>query len=224
MSGFDSSSTPSDPEDLKIITLARSTRARTGAAQGGCVRDTDGRTYAGASVALPHLTLSALQVAVAMAVSSGAPGLEAAALVGDEDPSPEDLAVLGDLPGTEVGRLARGRLGSRAVDGHAVTQPLGDDPMHRFRSGFACFVGRPNAGKSTLTNALVGSKIAIASSKPQTTRHAVRGIVHRPDAQLILIDTPGTAQAADPAGGAAQRRRPDHLVRGRRGRGLSAGQ
>ena len=60
-----------------------------------------------------------------------------------------------------------------------------------FRSGFACFVGRPNAGKSTLTNALVGSKIAIASSKPQTTRHAIRGIVHRPDAQLVLIDTPG---------------------------------
>jgi GTP-binding protein Era len=60
-----------------------------------------------------------------------------------------------------------------------------------FRSGFACFVGRPNAGKSTLTNAIVGSKIAIASSKPQTTRHAIRGIVHRSDAQLVLIDTPG---------------------------------
>ncbi len=59
------------------------------------------------------------------------------------------------------------------------------------RSGFACFVGRPNAGKSTLTNALVGQKIAIASSKPQTTRHAVRGIVTRPDAQLVLVDTPG---------------------------------
>lgn len=59
------------------------------------------------------------------------------------------------------------------------------------KSGFACFVGRPNAGKSTLTNALVGTKIAIASSKPQTTRHAVRGIVNTPDAQLIVIDTPG---------------------------------
>jgi GTPase len=60
-----------------------------------------------------------------------------------------------------------------------------------FRSGFASFVGRPNAGKSTLTNALVGSKVAITSSKPQTTRTVVRGIVHRPDAQLILVDTPG---------------------------------
>ncbi len=59
------------------------------------------------------------------------------------------------------------------------------------RSGFACFVGRPNAGKSTLTNALVGAKIAITSSKPQTTRHAVRGLVHRPDGQLVLVDTPG---------------------------------
>jgi GTPase len=59
------------------------------------------------------------------------------------------------------------------------------------RSGFACFVGRPNAGKSTLTNALVGSKIVITSDKPQTTRHAVRGIVTRSDAQLVLVDTPG---------------------------------
>ncbi|MBK0868275.1 MAG: GTPase Era [Saccharopolyspora sp.] len=59
------------------------------------------------------------------------------------------------------------------------------------RSGFACFVGRPNAGKSTLTNNLVGSKVAITSSKPQTTRHAIRGIVHREDAQLIIVDTPG---------------------------------
>jgi GTP-binding protein Era len=64
-------------------------------------------------------------------------------------------------------------------------------PPAPHRSGFACFVGRPNAGKSTLTNALVGTKVAITSNRPQTTRHTVRGIVHRPDAQLILVDTPG---------------------------------
>ncbi|MFC7545373.1 GTPase Era [Plantactinospora sp. GCM10030261] len=60
-----------------------------------------------------------------------------------------------------------------------------------YRAGFACFVGRPNAGKSTLTNAIVGQKIAITSSKPQTTRHVIRAVLHRPDAQLVLVDTPG---------------------------------
>jgi GTP-binding protein Era len=63
-----------------------------------------------------------------------------------------------------------------------------DEP---FRSGFAALIGRPNAGKSTLTNALVGDKVAITSSRPQTTRHTIRGIVHRPNAQLVLVDTPG---------------------------------
>jgi GTPase len=60
-----------------------------------------------------------------------------------------------------------------------------------FRSGFVCFVGRPNTGKSTLTNALVGTKVAITSSRPQTTRHTIRGIVHREDFQIVLVDTPG---------------------------------
>ena len=60
-----------------------------------------------------------------------------------------------------------------------------------YRSGFVSFVGRPNAGKSTLTNAMVGQKVVITSDKPQTTRTVVRGIVNRPDAQLILVDTPG---------------------------------
>jgi GTP-binding protein Era len=63
--------------------------------------------------------------------------------------------------------------------------------MTGYRSGFASFVGRPNAGKSTLTNALVGRKVAITSDKPQTTRTVVRGIVHRADGQLVLVDTPG---------------------------------
>jgi GTPase len=64
-------------------------------------------------------------------------------------------------------------------------------PMSEFRSGFVSFVGRPNTGKSTLTNALVGAKVAITSKRPQTTRHAIRGIVHRDDFQIVLVDTPG---------------------------------
>jgi GTP-binding protein Era len=63
--------------------------------------------------------------------------------------------------------------------------------VSEFRSGFVCFVGRPNTGKSTLTNALVGQKVAITSNRPQTTRHTIRGIVHREDFQLVLVDTPG---------------------------------
>jgi GTP-binding protein Era len=73
-------------------------------------------------------------------------------------------------PGTRIGRL--------------IT-------VAQYRAGFACFVGRPNAGKSTLTNAIIGQKIAITSNRPQTTRHVIRGVLHRPDAQLVLVDTPG---------------------------------
>ena len=93
---------PTNAEDVKILTLARAALARTGARQGACVRDTDGRTYAGTSVDLPHLRLSAVAVAVAMAVSSGAQGLEAVALSSAEEASAEDLAVVADLPGQGV--------------------------------------------------------------------------------------------------------------------------
>jgi hypothetical protein len=86
-----------DPEDAKLLTLARSARARTRAAQGAAVRDGDGRTYVAASVSLPSLTLSALQVAVAMAVSSGAPGLEAAAVLGDDPDDPAGEAAVRDV-------------------------------------------------------------------------------------------------------------------------------
>jgi hypothetical protein len=86
------------PEDLKIITLARSARARVGSAEGAAVRDETGRTYAAAAIALPSLRLSALALAVAMAVSSGATNLEAAALVSDGAvPDPSDIAAVRDI-------------------------------------------------------------------------------------------------------------------------------
>lgn len=96
-----------DAEDAKLVTLARSARARTGAAQGAAVRDTDGRTYVAASVALASLQLSALQVAVAMAVSSGALGLEAAVVFGQDPGDPAGIAALHDVaPGAPVHAVA----------------------------------------------------------------------------------------------------------------------
>ncbi|MCD4534523.1 cytidine deaminase [Nocardioides sp. cx-169] len=90
-------------EDAKLVTLARATRARIGAAEGAAVRDGDGRTYAAASVALPSLELSAVQACVAMAVASGSKGLEAAVVLGDaEDLADLDLAALRELGGPGV--------------------------------------------------------------------------------------------------------------------------
>jgi hypothetical protein len=90
-----------DAEDQKIITLARSARARTGAAEGAAVRDTDGRTYAACTVALSSLRLTALQAAVAAAVASGAPGIEAAAVVtGADELSAESVAAVRELGAT----------------------------------------------------------------------------------------------------------------------------
>lgn len=91
----------SDPDDHKLVTLARSTRARVDAAQGACVRDTNGRTYAGATVPLRSLNVSALGVAVAMAISSGAGGLEAAVVLGG-GLDPADIAVVREFAGSGV--------------------------------------------------------------------------------------------------------------------------
>jgi hypothetical protein len=91
------------PEDAKLVTLARSVRARTRAVEGACVRDQDGRTYAAATVELPSLQLSAVSLAVAMAVSSGSTGLEAVAVLTEAEVVDEtDLAVVRDFAGTGV--------------------------------------------------------------------------------------------------------------------------
>ncbi|MBV7363906.1 GTPase Era [Actinomycetaceae bacterium TAE3-ERU4] len=78
-----------------------------------------------------------------------------------------------------------------AVEQSSSTSGLITNFDPNFRAGFACLVGRPNVGKSTLTNALVGQKIAIMSDRPETTRHPIRGIVHRSEGQIVLVDTPG---------------------------------
>lgn len=77
------------------------------------------------------------------------------------------------------------------VPSDAMVAPVDFSAPEGFRSGFVSFVGRPNTGKSTLTNALVGEKIAITADQPETTRHPIRGIVHREDSQIIVVDTPG---------------------------------
>ena len=144
-------------------------------------------------------------------------GLEAGLLVTDglavDEP---DVTVVREFGGTgiPVYRAERGRC--RRRHGDHVSEPS-------YRSGFVSLVGRPNAGKSTLTNALVGQKVAITSSRPQTTRHAVRGIIHRADAPAGHRRHPGPAQAAHAAGGAAQRPGQGDLGRGRRHRRLPAG-
>lgn len=91
-------------EDAKLVTLARATKARTRATQGAAVRDLDGRTYAAAHIDLPSLRLGALEVCVAMAISSGATGLEAAVLLSDEvvDGDGPDLRALSDFAGSDV--------------------------------------------------------------------------------------------------------------------------
>ena len=106
-----------DPEDAKIVTLARSARVRAGVAEGACVRDLDGRTYAGATLALPSLAVSAVGVAVAMASSSAAAGLEAVAVVTEAGSlAGTDLAVVRDFAGPGVPVLRCG------PDGRLVEQ------------------------------------------------------------------------------------------------------
>lgn len=108
------------PEDAKLVTLARATRARAGAAEGAAVRDADGRTFAAATVDLAHLRLSALAGCVVMAVAAGSRGLEAAVVLGPGAVTDADLAVLTDLAGAGVpvwAGDARGTIASQATTG-----------------------------------------------------------------------------------------------------------
>lgn len=107
------------PEDNKLVVLARATRARTGAAEGAALRDLDGRTYAGATVALPSLQVSAVGVVVAMAVASGSKGAEAVVVLGDGPVAPTDLDVIRDFAGAGV-PVHRGT-GSGTVQGTTTT-------------------------------------------------------------------------------------------------------
>ena len=88
--------------------------------------------------------------------------------------------------------------------------------MSSFRSGFAAVVGRPNVGKSTLVNAMVGTKVSITSPRPNTTRAQVRGVLNRSGAQVVFVDTPGLHKPAHGPGRADER--VGHLLAGRRGR------
>jgi GTP-binding protein Era len=104
---------------------------------------------------------------------------------------PGEKAGRPDTGGAGVTRTAKlPEASTKAAHRHAEAA-RSDATDDVYRAGFACFVGRPNAGKSTLTNAIIGQKIAITSTKPQTTRHVIRGILHRENAQLVLVDTPG---------------------------------
>ena len=112
----------------------------------------------------------------------------------DDEPDGSDVAVRLDADGfpilNEDGDADETAGTADTADSTRVEITVPDFPED-FRAGFACIVGRPNAGKSTLTNALVGAKIAITSGRPQTTRHNVRGVIHKDKAQIVLVDTPG---------------------------------
>lgn len=106
----------------------------------------------------------------------------------------------GDGSGNSTGSADDAKSGTAADTGDASADAVGASADDGFRSGFVSFVGRPNAGKSTLLNRICGTKVAIVSNKPQTTRTQVRGVLHRPGAQIVFVDTPGIHKAVSPLG------------------------
>lgn len=109
---------------------------------------------------------------------------------GDEEAAAQELAQLKALR-LEAAEAALSNAEAMAEGKTSDKDVFVMDYPANFRAGFVSIVGRPNVGKSTLTNALVGQKVAITSGRPETTRHNIRGIVHRDNAQLVLVDTPG---------------------------------
>ena len=179
---------PLGAEDAKLVVLARAAMARAEADSGAAVRDVDGRTYAAAPVTLSTLRADRPAGGGGRGRIQWGDRLEAAVLVGGSADDP-GIAAVRELAPTAV-VIVTDSAGSPCDAAREFTAcRLGD--MTEFRSGFVCLVGRPNTGKSTLTNALVGTKVAITSKRPQTTRHTIRGIVHRENFQIILVDTPG---------------------------------
>ena len=167
-----------DAEDAKLVMLARGAMGRAEAGSGAAVRDA-GRSHVRRRAGGPRRADA--DRAAGRGGRGGVErrdGSEAAVLVGGSD--------------DDAGVRRRARAVGRTPPSSSRTGP-GNPRSDRdeFRSGFVCFVGRPNTGKSTLTNALVGTKVAITSNRPQTTRHTIRGIVHRDDFQIVLVDTPG---------------------------------
>ena len=184
----------STPRTLKLVTFARAARARSRRDEGAAVRDQDGRTYAAATVTLPSLSLTALQLAVAAVVAAG--------VAHWQRPRSSPRHPLWTLTGTPQYGTSRECAGARR---HSATAGRSAPWSARMSDAAA----RSEAAPSGLPRRLHlfrrsaqrwqvhagqrdrGSKIAITSSRPQTTRHVVRGVLHQPDAQLVLVDTPG---------------------------------
>ncbi len=167
------------------------------------------RPASGADARKPASGADARKPAGAADARKLAGGADTRAAAGEAGPSDKSGKSGGRKPRHSAAQRAetRERAGQPDAAGPGSDRPAGrrtEQKVHRhkaasrqearddvYRAGFACFVGRPNAGKSTLTNAIVGQKIAITSNKPQTTRHVIRGVLHQENAQLVLVDTPG---------------------------------
>ena len=208
-----------DPEDAKLLTLARANRARAQALEGAAVRDTDGRTYSAASVDLPSLHLSALQVAVAMAISSGVKGLEAAAgrhrCAGGQRARRQRRTRLRRRGSPDLSCRRRRR---RARRGDDVSDAAAELPQ-RFRQPGRSAERRQVDADQRPRRAEDRHHVVAAADDP------ARGPRHRAPARRAARPGrhPGPAQAAYAARRAAQRPGQGDLGRGRRGRGVPAG-